>query len=113
MMKDRLIKALKVLIFIVYCVCGFLSVYTFIIFRLADSPSLEFGIIPWEHPLVKFALSNLVPMGIAMPIATTLFRIAYRRKFRKKIVRKLLVYIPWILIWAEFVIPIVYVAVTG
>lgn len=101
MMNDRTIKVRNVLIVIVYCVLAALTVATLTI-SLLGSP-VGFGIInQTQNPILQVAWVAIIPLGGAMPISTLSLRIAYRQKFQKKILRKLLIYIPWALLLAEF-----------
>lgn len=108
MMKDKIIKVLQVLTFLVYCVCAVLSVAAFLIYCIVAFP-LASGAITAEHPLCQFAVSSPVLMTITLtPIATILCRIAYRRELKNNPKRKLAVYIPILLFSGEYVMFLIY-----
>lgn len=112
MMNDRTIKVRKVLILIVYCVLAVITIAVLTICCLGSPVGM--GIInQTKHPILRFAWAAMIPLGGVMPISTLALRIAYRQEFKKKIIRKLLIYIPWALLLAEFLLWGVFYAYAG
>ncbi len=112
--KDKIVKVLKVLIFIVYCVCAVLSVVAFLSFSFAAFASAAENItaerLIWKVAALRWVTMSIATGIVCMPIATILLRIAFRRELAQNAERKLLVYVPLLLIWGEYAMAFAYLA---
>lgn len=98
--KASVYKFTKPLVLILYCISSLFSVITFVIYRLY----YPIGVISFEHPLYTLAGKCLIPLAVITPILTVMLMFSYKQELGKYRRFKFLAYVPWVLIWGEFVL---------